>query len=319
MASFLDPVILFFILGVASGLLKSDLKIPKAIYVTLSAYLLLSIGIKGGIELSHSTFSSIVWPAIGTVSIGIGITLLANQLLRRVWGFDAKDSVAIATHYGSVSAVTFAVVLTYLETKGVFFESYMTVLLVLLEIPAIVVGVGMSAVLPDRKKALNVKRFLHDVFLGKSILLLVGGLGIGLFIGYSHNDQLNFFFIDLFKGFLAIFMLEMGVVTAERIEDLKKVGLKLILFGLIMPLIAACIGILVGYYTGLSMGGTVVLATLAASSSYIAAPAAIRVAIPEANPTLYLTASLGVTFPFNIIIGIQLYHGMTSWWYGLMG
>lgn len=319
MSSFLDPVILFFILGVASGVLKSDLKIPKAIYVTLSAYLLLSIGIKGGIELSHSEITSVALPALGTVGIGILITLLANQLLRRIWRFSPKDSVAIATHYGSVSAVTFAVVLTFLETKGVFFEPYMTVLLVLLEIPAIVVGVGMSAVLPDRKKALNVKRFLHDVFLGKSILLLVGGLGIGLFIGYSQNDQLNFFFLDLFKGFLAIFMLEMGVVTAERLEDLKKVGLKLIVFGLVMPLISACLGILVGYYTGLSLGGTVVLTTLAASSSYIAAPAAIRVAIPEANPTLYLTASLGITFPFNIIIGIQLYHAMTTWFYGMMG
>lgn len=318
MSSFLDPVILFFILGVASGILKSDLKIPKAIYVTLSAYLLLSIGIKGGIELSHSEIASVALPAFGTVAIGVFITLLARFLLLKVWRFSPKDSVAIATHYGSVSAVTFAVVLTFLETKGIFFESYMTVLLVLLEVPAIVVGVGMTAFLPDRKKSLNTKGLLHHIFLGKSILLLVGGLGIGLYIGYSNNDQLNFFFLDLFKGFLAIFMLEMGVVTAERLEYLKKVGAKLILFGLVMPLISACLGIAVGYFTGLSMGGTIVLSTLAASSSYIAAPAAIRVAIPEASPTLYLTASLGITFPFNIIIGIQLYHIMTQWFYGIM-
>lgn len=319
MTHFLDPVILFFILGVASGLLKSDLKIPKAIYVTLSAYLLLSIGIKGGIELSHSQLSSIALPAVGTVAIGILITLLAKVILQYGWRFSPRDSIAIATHYGSVSAVTFAVVQTYLEAKAVPFETYMTVLLVLLEVPAIIVGVSLSTLLPDRRKKLNIRKFLHDVFLGKSILLMVGGLFIGMYIGFSHQDQLNSFFIDLFKGFLAIFMLEMGVVTSDRIADLKKVGIRLILFGLTMPLLAAFIGIVIGYVAGLSLGGTVVLATLAASASYIAAPAAVRTAIPDANPTLYLTAALGVTFPFNIIFGIQLYHSMTVWWYGLMG
>lgn len=307
----LDPVILFFVLGLIGGLAKSDLRVPQQFYDTLSIYLLISIGIKGGIELSHSPGEKIILPGLGTIVLGAGITLLGYWLLRKIWRFDLKNSIALAVHYGSVSAVTFAVVQSYLEAKHVDFEEFMTVILVLLEAPAIIVGVMLAAILAN-EKAFRKREIFHEVFVSKSILLLIGGLLIGNYIGYSGNEQLNFFFLDLFKGFLALFMLEMGIITASKVSDLKKVGLQLVTFGVAMPLISASLGIVVGYLTGLSIGGTTILATLAASASYIAAPAAMRIAIPEANPTLYLTAALGITFPFNILLGIPIYHSLVK-------
>ena len=310
MLSLLNPVVLFFVLGAFAGVVKSDLRIPKDFYHTLSIYLLLSIGIKGGIELFH-TKSPIWGPAIGTIALGGIITVIAMFILQRVGRFDRTNAIAIATHYGSVSAVTFAVVLSYLSSKGIFYEQYSTVLLVLLEIPAIGVGIMLAKMAPGSGK-MNVGKLLHEVFLGKTILLLIGGLLIGLLTAYTHNEDINFFFLGLFKGFLAIFMLEMGIVTSERFGDLKKVGLFLLGFGMLMPILSAVLGIGVGILTGLSLGGTVVLATMAASASYIAAPAAMKIALPEANTTYYLTSALGITFPFNILIGIPLYHHMAE-------
>ncbi len=306
MLSLLNPVVLFFVLGAFAGVIKSDLRIPKDFYHTLSIYLLLSIGIKGGIELFHT--NSPIWgPAVGTVILGGIITVLAMFILQRVGRFNRTDAIAIATHYGSVSAVTFAVVLSYLSSKGIFYEQYSTVLLVLLEIPAIGVGILLAKLNPGSGR-MQIGKLLHEVFLGKTILLLIGGLLIGLLTAYTHNEDINFFFLGLFKGFLAIFMLEMGIVTSERFGDLKKVGLFLLVFGMAMPLVSAVLGIAVGMIVGLSLGGTVVLATMAASASYIAAPAAMKIALPDANATFYLTSSLGITFPFNILVGIPLYH-----------
>lgn len=309
----LDPVILFFILGAIGGLSKSDLKIPESFYEVLSIYLLLSIGIKGGLELAHSELSEVVIPAIGTIVLGASITVLAYFILDYVLDFKQKNAIAIAIHYGSVSAVTFAVVLSYLETQGVKYEEFMTVLLVLLETPAIIVGVFMARLFDNKDKSFKKRQLLHEVFVSKSILLMIGGLGIGIYIGYSGNQQLNSFFLDLFKGFLAIFMLQMGIVASSRIADLKKAGLQLIIFGIFMPLISACLGAFTAWTCGLDVGGATVLATLAASASYIAAPAAVKIAIPEASLTYCLTASLGITFPFNIIFGIPLYYTLIEW------
>ncbi len=311
--SILDPVILFFLLGALAQLVKSDLKIPDDFYNTISIYLLLAIGIKGGIELYKTGLSDIVYPALGTLILGPVITLIAFYILKNLLKFDKVNSIAIAAHYGSCSAVTFAVVTSVLKASGIIYEQYSTVLLVLFEIPGIAAAILLAKV--DTNTKFNVKALVHDVFLGKSILLLVGGLTIGIFIGYTGNKQLDFFFIDLFKGFLALFMVEMGIITAKRLKDLKKVGIPLVLFGIGMPVIAGILGIVAGKLCGLSYGGTVVLGTLSASASYIAAPAAMQIALPNSNPTYYLTASLGITFPFNIIIGITLYQYIASFLY----
>lgn len=308
--SILDPVILFFILGAFAQLVKSDLKIPDDFYNTISIYLLLAIGIKGGIELYKTGLSDIVYPALGTLILGPVITLIAFFILKNLLRFDKVNSIAIAAHYGSCSAVTFAVVTSVLKASGVIYEQYSTVLLVLFEIPGIAAAILLAKV--DTKTKFNVKALIHDVFLGKSILLLVGGLIIGIFIGYTGNKQLDFFFIDLFKGFLALFMVEMGIITAKKLKDLKKVGIPLVLFGIGMPVIAGILGIIAGKLCGLSYGGTVVLGTLSASASYIAAPAAMQIALPNSNPTYYLTASLGITFPFNILIGITIYQYLSK-------
>jgi len=312
MHSYLDPVVLFFVLGAIAGIAKSELRIPASFYNTISIYLLLSIGIKGGIELFHISVRSFLLPAFGTLALGMLITYLAYRILVSIGKFDRNNAISIAAHYGSVSAVTFAVVISYLNDKHVTYEAYMTVLLVMLEVPALALGVFMAKLEHFRENR-DVKKILHEVFLGKSVLLLTGGLLIGVFTAYSANKQLNFFFFDLFKGFLAIFMLEMGVVASERFKDLRKVGVFLIFFGVGMPVLSAVVGILMGIATGLSLGGTVVLATMAASASYIAAPAAMRLAIPEANPTYSITPALGITFPFNILVGIPLYHRLAEW------
>lgn len=317
MKSFLDPVVLFFVLGAIAGISKSDLRIPKSFYNTLSIYLLLAIGIKGGIELFHTNPGNFLLPVTGTLLLGIAITFIAKAILQYVGKFDLNNSIAIASHYGSVSAVTFAVVLSFLKDNNIAYDNYMTVLLVMLEIPAIATGV-LLAKMQNKSEDGNIKQVLNEVFFGKSILLLVGGLAIGWVIGYTDNKQINFFYIDLFKGFLAIFMLEMGIVASERFSDLKKVGAFLLAFGITMPVISSLLGILVGISTGLSEGGTIILATMAASASYIAAPAAMRIAIPDANPTFSLTTALGITFPFNIIIGIHLYTWLTHWFFGIL-
>ncbi len=310
----MDPVILFFLLGVLACVVKSDLRVPQDFYNVLSIYLLLAIGIKGGIELYKTDFNKVFLPILGTLILGILVTLVAFLILQKILKFVLDDAAAIAMHYGSVSAVTFAVVTSYMNSKQIPYEEFMTVLLVMLEVPAIAVALIIFKAF-DKTTETKMGAILHEIAFGKSMMLLLGGLIIGVFISYSGNKQLNFFFLDLFKGFLAIFMLEMGVVTAERFSDLKKIGVKLIAFGLIMPFISFTFGILMAKLLSLSLGGAIVLGTMSASASYIAAPTAARISIPKANPTYYLTAALGITFPFNITLGIPLYTLIVKWFY----
>lgn len=307
----LDPVILFFVLGVLAGVLKSDLRLPEALYETLSIYLLVSIGLKGGVQLSTADPAGVFVPAIAAVLLGLIIPPIAYAVLRRVAGFARPDAAAIAAHYGSVSVVTFAVVLSYLDRLRIPYEEFVTTLLVILEIPGIAVGI-LIARLGSSRGSLQIGRLVHELFLGKSIVLLLGGLIVGYAAGPARMGAVAPLFFDLFRGALAFFLLEMGLVTARRLGDLRRVGPFLVGFGIAMPLFSGVLGVLAGFLTGLSLGGMTVLATLAASASYIAATAAMRVAVPEANPTLYLTASLGITFPFNIILGIPIYFWMAQ-------
>ena len=307
----LDATILFFVIGLAAGLLRAEIRLPESIYEILSMYLLLAIGLKGGVELSSVHVASIAGPVAGTLLLGMVIPVVAYVILRRAGRFNRADAAAIAAHYGSVSAVTYAVVLVFLERREVSYEHFTAVLLVMLEIPAIAVGILIA-----RKRAsgrpMPAKTLFREVFLGRSIYLLVAGLVTGWALGPAGMAPVNVVFVDPFKGALAFFLLEMGLVTSRRMGDLKKVGLFLILFGIGMPILSGIFGATIAWITGLSVGGATVLATLAASASYIAAPAAMRIAVPEANPTLYLTAALGITFPFNLLAGIPLYHWLAT-------
>lgn len=304
-----EPVILFFLLGALAGFVRSDLRIPGVLYESLSIFLLLAIGLKGGVELARYPLAAVALPALVVVAVGALIPLVAYPVLRRIGRLSRADAGSIAGHYGSVSVVTFAVGTTYLARLGQEVEGYMTVLLVLLEFPALVIGVLLAR---RGEPGTPWGKILHEVFAGKSIVLLLGGLAIGWFAGPGGIVPLDRLFFDLFKGMLAFFLLEMGLVAASRFGELRRAGPFLIVFAILMPLFSAGLGLATGVLLGLSVGGVTLLATLYASASYIAAPAAMRLAVPQANPALSIGAALGITFPFNLLVGIPLYHRLAQ-------
>jgi len=306
----MDPVIWFFLLGVGAGLFRSELRLPPAVYELLSVLLLLTIGLKGGVELAQQPFGGILPQAAAVLAMGFTLPMLVYPATRYVGRFSRADAASLAAHYGSVSVATYAVAVAYLGTRAVTFDAQMPVFLVLLEIPALIVGIVLAkGVGADTRWG----ALAHEIFLGKSIVLLVGGLAIGWLAGPEGIESLEPLFFDLFKGVLALFLLEMGLIAASQARTLRQHGVFIVLFGVVAPVPLAAIGALLGWSLGLSPGGTTLLAVLAGSCSYIAAPAAMRIAVPDANPTLSLTASLGVTFPFNIFLGIPLYFSIASW------
>ena len=312
----MDPVIWFFALGLFAGLARSDLRIPPAVYELLSTLLLLTIGLKGGVELARMPLSGLGVQVVAVLAMGFTLPLFLYPIARSLGRFGRADAGSLAAHYGSVSVATFAVGLAFLADKNVSYDSQLPLFLVLLEVPAIVVGVLLA-----RRQQASGKwgRLLHEVFLGKSIVLLVGGLAIGWLAGPDGIRPFEPLFFDLFKGVLALFLLEMGLIASAQVKTLRQRGAFLIAFGALVPIPMGTIGALVGWSIGLTPGGTTLLAVLAGSASYIAAPAAIRVAVPEANPSLSLTASLGVTFPFNIFVGIPVYYYIANALHGVAG
>jgi hypothetical protein len=306
----LDPIVLFFALGLGAGILKADLRLPPAIYEFVSTVLLLSIGMKGGIELARQPADGLALDLLLTLILGILLTFIAFFILRYIGRLDRSNSAAVAAHYGSVSIGTFAVAVAFLAGAGISYEPTLPLLLVLLEIPAIVLGIllarGVKAGTPWGEIA-------HEVLLGRSVLLLLGGLAIGWAAGAEGLEPVAPLFFDLFKGILAVFLLEMGLIAADHLGGFRKHGLFMGAFALLIPPMFAMIGLGFAVLMGLSVGGAILLATLAASASYIAAPAAMRSAVPEANPALSLTAALAITFPFNILVGIPLYQQAAEW------
>jgi hypothetical protein len=312
----IDPIILFFILGIVAGLVRSELRLPAQIYDFVSILLLLSIGLKGGVELAKQPFAALAPQVVAVLLMGLLLPLVAFPVLRYLGRFKRADAASIAAHYGSVSVGTYAVAAAYMASNDISFEEHMPLLLVILEIPAIVVGILLARGL---RRDMQWGVVTHEIFAGKGIMLLLGGLVIGWVAGPEGLVPLEPLFIDLFKGILALFLLEMGLIAASRISALRYHGPFLVVFGIGMSLFSAVIGAGLGFALGLSPGGTAMLATLAASASYIAVPAAMRISVPEANPTLSLTASLGVTFPFNVLIGIPLYYQMSLWTHSAFG
>ena len=312
----IDPIILFFLLGLAASLMRSELRLPVAVYDFVSILLLLAIGLKGGVELARQPFGDLLPQMLAVVGMGLTLPLIAFPVLRWLGRMNRADAASIAAHYGSVSVGTYAVAVAWFDAREIAFEAHMPLLLTLLEVPAILVGIVLARGLSRETRWADVA---HEVFLGKGIVLLLGGLLIGWIAGYEGLASIKPLFFDLFKGFLAIFLLEMGLIAAAQLGSLRRHGVFLVAFGLAMPLLSSLIGSVLGWALGLSVGGTAMLAVLAASSSYIAVPAAMRISVPDANPTLSLTASLGITFPFNILVGIPIYHALAGQVHAWMG
>ena len=311
LTSILSPMVLAFLLGIIAARIKSDLKFPDSLYQSLTIYLLIAIGMKGGYKLSLATFSEVFQPAMVAIGLCCSIPLWTYWLMRRAGKFDVYNSAALAAHYGSVSAVTFSAALAFHESLQIPFEGFMPSMLAMMEIPAILIGISLARInapMSDTKEQVPLKEVARELFAGKSSLLLLGFLIIGFFVGKTGWEQVSPLFDVPFKGILTLFLLEAGLVAGRKLSDLKKGGLFLVGFGILFPIIHAVLGIYLGQLAGLSLGGATILGTLAASASYIAAPAACRVALPEANPSYYLTSALAITFPFNITIGLPLYH-----------
>ena len=302
-----DVVVLFFLLGLLAGLARSELKLPPALYDSLSLVLLLAIGLKGGEGLAKHPLLPLVPQLAVVIALGIVLTIVAHAVLRR--RFAAADAASIAAHYGSVSVATFAVGVNWLNTRGIDFEPQLPIFLAVMEVPPILVGIVLARGL---RSGIDWQKLGHEAFFGKGVVLLLGGMAIGWLAGPDGLAPVKPLFYDLFKGALAIFLLEMGLIVARQTDVLRRQGAFLMTFGLVMPLVSSLLGAACGLLLGLSVGGTMLLATLAASASYIAVPATMRLAIPAANPALSLAAVLGVTFPFNILAGIPFYYWLAE-------
>lgn len=302
----IDVVAAFFLLGAIAQLLKTPLNMPKGLYQSLTMFLLIAIGLKGGIALASHASIEMLWQSLTILIFGALLPFIAYPILLKIGGLSRVDSASIAAHYGSVSVATFAVALAVLEANSIDYEPYFPLFVALLEVPAIAVGLWLAR---DKNQKLNVKKVAHEIFLNQGVLLLVGALFIGWWAG-ERSDKLMPFFGTLFHGVLALFLLEMGRVAASRLNLLRTYGSFIASFGVMMPLIGATLGAGTAVAMDLSVGGTILLTTLGGSASYIAVPAAMAVALPQANQSLSITASLSVTFPFNVLVGIPLYSAL---------
>jgi len=299
----LNIVVTFFILGFLAKLLRTDIDFPAGLYKGIVIFLLLAIGLKGGVALASYATPALVGQSLLVLAIGLALPLIAFPLLRVCGGMDLNNAGSLAAHYGSVSIGTYAVAVSFLESRGVYYEPYFPLFVAILEIPAIAVGIWL---IKRGARDLDTGKVLHEVFLNQGVFLLVGGLIIGWWAG-ERADSVMPLFNDLFQGVLALFLLQLGVIAADRFAAVRQHGSFITSFALLMPLIGAAVGAGAGSILGLSAGGVLLLATLGASASYIAVPAAMAVAVPAANQSLSITASLAVTFPFNVLVGIPLY------------
>lgn len=299
----LDIVAAFFVFGAIAQLLGAPIKLPKGLYQSLTIFLLVAIGLKGGIALAEHLSPRLLWQSLAVIAFGATLPLIAFPILWKVGGLTRVDSASVAAHYGSVSVGTFAVALAVLEANQVAFEPYFALFVALLEVPAIAVGLLLARGAGGHK---NIRSTCHEMFLNQGVLLLVGSLIIG-WLGAAQTPKLMAFFGSLFYGVLALFLLELGRQAASRISLILQLGSFIASFAVMMPLVGAGLGAGLAGVLGLSAGGMVLMATLGASASYIAVPAAMSNALPEADQSLSITASLSITFPFNVLVGIPLY------------
>lgn len=302
--------VLVFVLGFIAARFKSDIRIPDPVYQIISVYLLFGIGLKGGVSLRHSTLDGIAKPVMATLILGCIIPALAFFVLRFVKSLTQIDRGAIAAHYGSTSLVTFTAALVFLDNAKIEYEGFATALLTIMEIPGIIIGIFLAT--RDLNRQVSWSRSLKEIVLGKTIILLVGGLIVGAISGDAGYARVEPFFVNLLPGILALFLMHLGYLAGQRIHVIRETGAGLFAFAIIFPLIAGSLGVVGGFMAGLSVGGATVLGVLSASASYIAAPAAVGIALPEANPSLSITSSLGITFPLNLTVGIPLFYTLAQ-------
>jgi len=309
----LDPLFLFFLVGFVGGVLKSDLKLPEAVYHLLSTYLLLAIGLKGGVQLAQAAPTQVALPIFASLGLGVGMALLVFYGALYLGRLTRADAAAFAAHYGSASAVTFAAAVAMLQRAGAAAEGFLPVLLVIMEVPAILLAIFLHRRGGTVGGGAGYREIVHEVLLNRSVFLLFAGLIVGFMAGPQRFAPFEVLFFTAFKPILAFFVLEMGLLAAMRLPELKRSGPFIGVAAVVVPLIGGAVGGWLGVVVGLSPAGATVLATLTASASYIAAPAAVRVAIPEANTGMCVAAALGITFPFNLAIGIPLYARWVEW------
>ena len=298
-----SPIVLSFALGMVARWVKSDLEIPDAIYQALSIYLLFAIGLKGGVALSETPATTLVGPIGITFLLGVITPLTAFFVLKSFGRLGRIDAAASAAHYGSVSAVTFLAAIEAAKFANLPADGYLPALVAVLEVPGIIVGL----LLAQQQRGGGIKAALHEVLAGKSIFLLIGGMIIGAVCGAQKIDSVSPFFITPFKGALCIFLLELGMIAGRRLGDARNAGWRLIAVGCFLPLFHGLLGTMGGTLVGMSPGGAAVFGAMVGSASYIAAPAAVRIALPKASPGIYLTLALGITFPFNLAVGIPTF------------
>jgi hypothetical protein len=313
-ANLLSPMILCFALGAVAAFVRSDLRLPEPVFTALAIYLMLAIGLKGGADLATVPAGAMALPILAALTLCLVIPLWCHAALRRFAGLERRDAAALAAHYGSVSAVTFLAVLGYLDAIGMAYEPSVTALLALMETPALVVALLLAG--RGRRDGQPLRTVLSRILASKSIVLLFGGLVIGAIAGHEGLAPVKPLFGDLFRGLLCLFLLDLGRQAMEQASGWRRNGPAVAAFAILAPVLNAGLGLGLAWLAGMSQGGAVVMATLAASASYIVAPAAMRLALPDANPGLYLTASLALTFPFNLIVGIPLYAAMAGVLYG---
>ncbi|WP_417835645.1 sodium-dependent bicarbonate transport family permease [Thalassospira tepidiphila] len=307
----LSPIVLFFVLGVGAALARSDLTIPEAVAKGISLYLLFAIGFKGGVAVSNNGIDlTLGMTLMAGVILSFVLPFIAFALLRWISQLSRTDAAAVAGHYGSISIVTFVAATSVLQSSGIVAEGYMVAVAAAMEAPAI-----FSALLlvSSGGKGRMDGALIREILLNGSIVLLVGSFFIGWITGAEGMAKIEALIVSPFQGVLCLFLLDMGLVAGRGLKQGRAVLRPgPLVFGMLMPVIGSCLGLAFALIIGLSLGGTVLLMVLAASASYIAVPAAMRVALPEANPSVYLTLSLGVTFPFNLTLGIPLYLAMAS-------
>lgn len=302
-----NPTLLFFLLGIVAVTIKSDLQIPESSSKFISLYLLFAIGFKGGQELANSQYSSeITYTLIFGVVMASVIPVYTFFILKRK--LSPSDSGAIAAAYGSVSAVTFVAAVSFLEMQQIAYGGHMVAVMALMESPAIIIGVIMMMQFGrGSEKTVNWKSIFQHSFSNGSVVMIMGSLIIGIIADTKQAEGIKPFTNDIFKGFLAIFLLEMGMVAAKRFSAFTKYGLYVSLFAIFIPLVNGCIVAYLSQFVTADVGNRFILAILSASASYIAVPAAMRIAAPEADPGLYIPMALGITFPVNITVGIPVY------------